>query len=82
MNADVHGTINIATGKGTSVAELFKACARTVGYKGKPDFAPPRPGELQASVLDVRLAARALGWKPRTGLAQGLKRTAAFIAAG
>ncbi|HJT36987.1 MAG TPA: GDP-mannose 4,6-dehydratase, partial [Actinomycetota bacterium] len=82
MDADVHGTINIATGKGTSVSELFKTCARTIGYKGKPDFAPPRPGELQASVLDVGLAARALGWKPKTALTQGLKRTATSIAAG
>ena len=79
MESDVAGGVNIATGKGTSVLELFKVCARTVGYKGRPAFEPARPGELQASVLDVGLAARTLGWKPKTGLGQGLKRTAAFL---
>ena len=79
MDSDVAGGVNIATGKGTSVLELFKVCARTVRYKGRPSFEPARLGELQASVLDVGLAARTLGWKPKTGLAQGLKRTAAFL---
>jgi UDP-glucose 4-epimerase len=79
LDADIGATVNIGTGKGTSVLELFKACARTVGYKGKPSFEAPRVGELQASVLDVGLAGRLLGWKPKTGLAQGLKRTAAAL---
>ena len=79
MDADAQGGVNIATGKATSVLELFKACARTAGYKGKPDFGPARVGELQASVLDVGLAGRLLGWKPKTGLAQGLKRTFEWI---
>ena len=80
LDSDAQGGINIATGKGTSVLELFKACARTTGYKGKPDFRPERAGELQASVLDVALAHKLLGWKPKIGLAQGLKRTAAYLA--
>jgi UDP-glucose 4-epimerase len=82
MDSDAHGGVNIATGKATSVLELFKACARTVGYKGAPSYLPARVGELRASVLDVGLAATLLGWKPKTGLAQGLKRTAAFIQGG
>jgi UDP-glucose 4-epimerase len=79
MDADAQGGVNIATGKGITVLELFKACARTTGYKGKPDFEAARLGELQASILEVGLAARLLGWKPKTSLAQGLKRTAAYI---
>jgi len=82
MDSDAHGGVNIGTGKATSVHELFKACARTVGYKGAPNYQPARVGELQASVLDVGLAAKLLGWKPKTGLAQGLKRTAASIKEG
>ena len=79
MDADAQGGVNIATGTGTSVVQLFKACARTTGYKGAPTFEPARLGELQASVLDVGLAGTLLGWRPKTGLAQGLKRTAAFL---
>ena len=80
MDSDAQGGVNIATGKGTSVVDLFKACARTTGYKGKPDFKPERVGELRASVLDVGLAHKLLGWRPKTALARGLKRTAAFLA--
>jgi UDP-glucose 4-epimerase len=73
------GIVNIGTGRGTSVLKLFKACARAVGYRGKPSFEQPRLGELHESVLDVGLAAKVLGWKPKTTLAQGLKRTADFL---
>jgi UDP-glucose 4-epimerase len=80
---DVAGAVvNIGTGTGTSVLELFRACARTVGYKGEPVFEAPRAGELKKSILDVGRAARELGWKPKTGLLQGLKRTAAYLSEG
>jgi UDP-glucose 4-epimerase len=73
------GIVNIGTGRGTSVLQLFRACARTVGYRGKPSFEQPRLGELHKSVLDVGRADRLLGWKSKTTLAQGLKRTAEFL---
>jgi UDP-glucose 4-epimerase len=82
MDSKFAGGVNIGTGTGTSVLELFGACAHTVGYKGKPAFEPPRTGELERSILDVGLAARELGWKPKARLLQGLKRTAAYLSDG
>jgi len=82
LDSQFGGGVNIGTGVGTTVLELFRACARTVGYKGEPAFEQPRTGELKKSVLDVTFAAQELGWKPKTGLLQGLKRTAAYISAG
>ena len=82
MDSPVAGGVNIGTGVGTSVLELFKACARAVSYRGEPRFEAARTGELKKSILDVGLAARELRWKPKTTLAKGLKQTAAYISEG
>jgi UDP-glucose 4-epimerase len=82
MDAPFAGGVNIGTGVGTSVLELFGACARTVGYKGEPRFEAERAGELKKSILDVGLAARELRWKPKTTLSKGLKQTAAYLSEG
>ncbi|MGZ4141793.1 MAG: NAD-dependent epimerase/dehydratase family protein [Actinomycetota bacterium] len=75
LRSDFSGTVNIGTGIGTSVLELFRACGRAARYAGEPRFDAPRTGELQVNVLDVGLAERVLGWKPKTSLATGLRRT-------
>ena len=44
-------------------------------------FDPPRPGELQRSVLDTARAERELGFKAATPLAEGLAATWEFVRA-
>ena len=41
----------------------------------EPEFAPPRPGEVQRISLDAGLAERELGWRPQTSLEDGLRLT-------
>ncbi len=67
--------LNIGTGLQTSVNELFKGIAEIMDYEVGPDYAPPREGELDHIALDASKAEGALGWKPRTSLQEGLKRT-------
>jgi UDP-glucose 4-epimerase len=69
------GVFNIGTGIETSVLELYSAIRTATGIEREPTFEPPRPGELQRSVLDVSLAARELGWRPKTAVADGLVAT-------
>jgi UDP-glucose 4-epimerase len=73
--------VNIGTGRASSVNELFEIL-RLVHGEGERVLKPPRPGELFRSCLDVRHARAALGWRSRIPLAQGLRRTYRFIAAG
>jgi UDP-glucose 4-epimerase len=70
------GVYNVGTGRETSVVELFDLCRRVAG-KGdvEPEFAPPRPGELKRSVLDVSRAVDELGWRPEHSLEEGLRET-------
>ena len=69
------GVINIGTGVETSVLDLCERIQRVAGVQREPEFMPPRPGELQRSVLDVTFAQRELDWTPRRSLDEGLAKT-------
>ena len=70
------GVFNVGTGRETSVVELFDLCRRVAGKENvEPEFAPPRRGELQRSVLDVSRAVDELSWRPERSLEDGLRET-------
>jgi UDP-glucose 4-epimerase len=69
------GVFNVATGAETSVVELYDLCRRVAGSSVEAEQAPARLGELQRSVLDVRLAERELGWRSKVSLEEGLRLT-------
>ena len=74
------GVFNVGTGRATSVLELYELCRRVAGSEAVAELAPARPGELQRSVLDIGKAEDELGWRPQTGLEEGLRRTWDWIA--
>jgi UDP-glucose 4-epimerase len=67
--------LNIGTAREASVNEVLRLLAKPAGYRGKPKFAPERPGELRRSALDWSLAGKKLGWEPWTSLEKGLATT-------
>jgi UDP-glucose 4-epimerase len=72
----VTGPLNIGTGQETNVLELAEALGRLGGADGfDPELAPPRMGEVQRIALDASRAERELGWRPATGLDEGLRLT-------
>jgi UDP-glucose 4-epimerase len=73
------GVYNVGTGVETSVVDLYDAIEAASGIAREATFAPARLGELQRSVLDASLAARALRWRPRHSLGEGLAETWAWI---
>ena len=72
---------NIGTATETSVSDLYERAQRVSGITRPAELAPPRPGELQRSVLDSSLAERELGWKPERSLDDGLELTWAWFSA-
>lgn len=70
---------NIGTGIETSDRQLHSAVAAAVGGPDDPEFAPPRLGDLKRSCLDIGLAAKVLGWKPKVELSDGVARTVEFF---
>jgi UDP-glucose 4-epimerase len=76
------GVFNVGTARETSVVELFDLCRRVAGKEDvDPAFAPPRPGELQRSVLDISRAVDELGWRPERSLEDGLRETWEWVGA-
>ena len=69
------GTYNVGTGVEVSVRKLFGAIKKILKFPGEPKFAAGLAGEVRRSALDPALAKRALGWAPKVGLEEGLKRT-------
>ena len=67
--------LNIGTGVGTSVNDLYRTMAAIVGGSDDPERGSARPGELDRSVLDATRAAGELGWRPVTDLDDGLLAT-------
>ncbi len=67
--------INIGTGVGTSVNELFKILKEVTSYEKDPVYGPPRPGDLRKSILDWTKAREVLGWEPKVSLREGIEKT-------
>ncbi len=66
--------VNIGCGQDLTVRELAELIADVVGYKKKLVFDPSLPDGTPRKLLDTsRLTA--LGWKPSTGLREGLMKT-------
>ena len=72
--ASVTGTVNIASGRETSVLDLIAALGELGPGLGEPVFAPERPGEVRRSLLDCIRAREELGWRAEVALHDGLGR--------
>jgi len=73
------GVFNVGTGRETSVVELLELCQRIAGTSFEAMFMPPRPGEIQRSVVDPSRAVDELGWRPDHSLEDGLRETYEFF---
>ncbi len=69
---------NFGTGSATSALHLVELVIRLSGEAGivpRPRSAPGLQGEIDRQSLDASKAERLLGWRPLTGLAEGLAMT-------
>jgi len=63
-------TINLGTGRGSSVLELVRAFERASGRPVPYEIVARRPGDVAACYADPTLAERTIGWKARRDLDQ------------
>jgi nucleoside-diphosphate-sugar epimerase len=68
-------SVNLATGRGTTLKELLRTLQKLLGTKVKAEFRPARLGDIKHSLADVRRARKLLGYEPAVGLEEGLRRT-------
>jgi UDP-glucose 4-epimerase len=65
--------LNVGSGRPTSLGEVAQTVLDVVGDTTLPiDLRPARPFDLPDTWLDIDLATRTLGWRPRTSLHDGV----------
>lgn len=75
MQGDVnHAFINIGSGVSTSIVELANMIITLSGQSLRTVFGEPLKGDVRASVADIALAKKLLGWKPKTSLKDWLSK--------
>jgi GDP-L-fucose synthase len=71
---DGEDALNIGTGEDVSIRELAQLVADAVGYQAKIVFDAGKPDGTPRKLLDVSRI-NALGWRAKTSLRDGLRRT-------
>ena len=74
--ANVSGrTLNVATGKRITLNETLRLLARITGQKAEARHDAERAGDIRHSLADIGLARELLGYEPKIGFEEGLRRT-------
>ena len=71
--------LNLGSGRGSSVLELFDTLKELLEFKGEPVLEPLRSGEIERVYLTGDRAEAVLGWHPEVNLREGLEQTIAHI---
>ncbi|GAC1613627.1 MAG: SDR family oxidoreductase [Ktedonobacteraceae bacterium] len=79
LNSANNDIFCIATGKGTSVNEIYKVLEQIIGYTPEIVRAPKRPGDIHLTYFDCSKAARILGWQPGVSFEEGVRATVNFF---
>ncbi|MBX7257307.1 MAG: NAD-dependent epimerase/dehydratase family protein [Candidatus Hydrogenedentes bacterium] len=75
LEKGAHLTINISSGVGTTVNELFEVLREVIGFTEEPLRKELRPGEVESNICANAFARTVFGWEPRIGLLEGLRNT-------
>jgi UDP-glucose 4-epimerase len=68
LENDVSLTVNLGTGRGTSVLELVAAFEKATGREIKLNIAPRRAGDVASYYANPAMAAAVFGWTARLGV--------------
>ncbi len=75
INRGNNRTMNIGSGEGTSVNQIFDTLKSALGYRWEAEHRPRRPGDVHKISLECAKSLQNLGWSPQVGLEEGLQRT-------
>ena len=74
------GHINVGSGEELSIRQLAEQIAQVVGFTGRLEFDPSMPDGTPRKLMDISRI-RALGWKPRIALPEGIRSAYAWYLA-
>jgi len=70
--------INLGGHESISILDLISKFENAIGKKAQLTFQPAHPADMSASWADTSKASRLLGWQPRVGLDEGIRRMIAW----
>ena len=70
--------LNVGTGTNLSVNEVFRLVEDQLKTGLTPLYKPDLPGEAEITLADIT-ASKSLGWAPKVNVAEGLRRTIAYL---
>ncbi len=68
-------TLNVSTGKETTIHDLLKLATEVAGSKVKIDYSNTDTVEIKRSALDNKVIKKYLSWSPKTNLKAGFVKT-------
>jgi len=66
---------NVGTGGRYTLNHTLRLLEKISGKRANPRYDPPREGDIRDSQADIGLARTILGYEPRVGFEEGLRRT-------
>jgi UDP-glucose 4-epimerase len=78
----LRGAFNIGTGTTFTINQLAEAYRKVGGESLRFEYLPPRKGEVKHSQAKVDRAAQGFGFRPETGIEQGLVEYVSWIREG
>ncbi len=74
--AEASGQVfNVGSGERITLNQTLKLLEKLSGKPTRPRYDPPRAGDIRDSQADVTRARKVLGYEPRVGFEEGLRRT-------
>jgi len=70
---------NISGGSLATVNEVIALLAEILGKTAKVEYVAPQEGDVRDTFADCTRARRELGYAPRVGLAEGLRKEAVWL---
>jgi UDP-glucose 4-epimerase len=77
----VGDAVNIAYGRGVSIAEICSLLLEILGSDLEPELAEPRPGDVEHHYADMTKARELLGFEAVVPIREGLERYVAWLEA-
>ncbi|MDE5168528.1 NAD-dependent epimerase/dehydratase family protein [Paenibacillus larvae] len=74
--------VHIGSGQGVYTADLYELLQTVTGISLPLMIDKERQGDIKYSLLDCSKAYEELGWKPQTGLLEGLTQTVEYLFSG
>ena len=78
---DKSDPVNLGSGREISIKALAELIAREVGYKGKLAWDPTKPNGQPRRMLDTTRAEKEFGFRAKTSLEEGMRKTVAWYRA-